>query len=298
MIKKHKWNFLVQIISTNGLIRSSNLINELEKQSIYPNISPGVIPSTIDFDRGKLHSKIISALICQRNISKSEVGCALAHRNAINNFIESGFDYGLIFEDDAEILKTFDLEIISEFLSTEKPRILNLGWIPGFAIIFPKELQDSSQTLKVVTPPTCAFAYGFNQAAAQILSRNEKIIDLADWPIYTFGKIEYSIVNTPWVQASQDPENSIIGVRSKENLTTLNFKIRSRARLITSVIILGIASIGDIVNISCKQIINRILLKDHFYNYGVKNYEINQVKPGIAEIPMKVFRILRMLKLL
>jgi GR25 family glycosyltransferase involved in LPS biosynthesis len=264
-----KSDFSVQIISTDGLIRSKNLEENLNFQHIPFKLSPGIIPSFSDYKDGKLHSKLFSNLICQRQISKAEVGCALAHKVAVQNHLGLASKFGIIFEDDAEILRNFDFKVLSDYLQSELPRILILGWVPGFAVAYPTKFQTNNEVSQVLVPPTCAFAYAFNNSAAKILATNKKILDFADWPIHVFNKINFSIVKEPWVSASQDPDLSTIGIRYIDSEPTKTSIFASRIRLIISLVLLVISSIFTNMNFSPRQILTRLFLKDHIYNFGV-----------------------------
>lgn len=300
MANLEKTNFLVQIISINKLIRSKNLIDKLAAQNIEFKFSAGVIPDQSQFDSGSYHYIKISQLICQRKITKSEVGCALAHQKAQQNFLDSGTKYGIIFEDDAELIQAIDFNVVDNYLDNTQPRILIFGWIPGYAITHSEEIQNDSNLLSVVVPPTCAFAYAINRPAAKILTSSKKVADLADWPIYTFNKIEYAIVDKPWAEASQDPSQSIIGIRQSTINVTYISRLRGIFHLLVS--LFGVFALSKInkLNISLVQILNRMVLKDFYYNYGVKIVKSNDPKVnqyGIVNLPIFQSKLIRFLKL-
>ena len=193
MDSKDLGNFLVQIISTNGIIRSESLENSLRKNALSFSISPGVVPADSDFRNSKLHEPFISSLVCQRSLSKSEVGCVLAHRSAAQNLIDSVFPFGIIFEDDAELIRSIEANYLAEILNSEVPRIIQFGWLPGFAVALAEEYQTLPKVKRLVTPATCAFAYALNRAAAVLLANQSyKVMDVPDWPIHLFNKVEES----------------------------------------------------------------------------------------------------------
>jgi Glycosyltransferase family 25 (LPS biosynthesis protein) len=300
MDKKAKSEFLVQIISTNKIIRSVNLVSELKSQEINFQISEGVVPTENDFDSGILHSKLITNLICQRKISKTEVGCALAHKKAVKNFSQSEYPFTIIFEDDAEILNNIDFERLENYLNVDSPRIVNLGWIPGYAVTYPKSIQTNNHFLTVVMPPTCAFAYAMNRPAIGKLLNQEKITDLADWPIQTFNQVEYAIPDRQWARATQDVNQSLIGIRTNERSLQIRFTFMSKIRLIFSFIILLPISRLAGLKISFMQAFNRILLKDLIYNYGlaqINSDRSNQIDHDRVELSMKLFKILKFFRL-
>ena len=290
-----KSKFLVQVISTNNIIRSTNLLKEISKQEIVLEISEGVIPSNEEFDSGKLHSKILTNLICQRKISKAEVGCALAHKKAIKQFQESDFEFSIIFEDDAQILEIFDFERLSNYLNVSIPRIVNLGWVPGYALTLPRNLQNDNYFLRVAVPPTCAFAYALNKSAAHWLVSADKVIDLADWPIETFNRVEYAIPRIPWSSAPQEPSQSLIGIRASKRQIKFVSKLISRFRLVFSFVFLLPLSRMLGSKISIRQAFSRIFIKDHFYNYGVartNSVVFSTEDHGQVQIPLRISNFL------
>ena len=177
---------LVQIVSINNVIRSGNLEAKLTEFGLEYKIPPEMMPDVNDFQAGLLHSKFLSTLICQRTIRIGEVGCALGHRASMINFLNSNQKIGIFFEDDAEIIADFNIDILVDFLDSDIPIIITLGWIPGFAISRKPEIFYSEKLVELVTAPTCTFAYAMNKAAAKLMiDSHEKVIDLPDWPIYT-----------------------------------------------------------------------------------------------------------------
>ena len=292
-------NYSIQIISTNKVVRSETLISALNKYEMPFEISPGVVPTVDEFDLGIFHSKYISSLICQRRITKAEVGCAVAHQNAIKNFLNTESEFGIIFEDDCEIYEFLDLKVITNFLATSKPRVLLLGWIPGYAVIYPDQIQLDPDTYSVVTPPTCAFGYALNKSAADLFIASKKVLDLADWPIQTLKKIEFAIPRTSWVLAPQDPSNSIIGVREKNTRKTFSSNIKSRMRLILSIKVLMVIKMFCKLPFTYNEIFHRVLLKNFIYNFGVSAITQGHgfgVKKDIVELPLKYAKILKALK--
>ncbi len=292
--------FWVQIISTENIIRSKNLEPKLTELGLKFQISPGVVPNEIDFEAGLLHSKFVSKLLCQRNLGIGEVGCALAHRVAMNSFLNSNHKFGIIFEDDAEIIADFDLHIIMECLISNDPVIIALGWIPGFAIAKNPPDLLSEEPIELMTSPTCAFAYAMNRPAAKFMVENqEKVIDVADWPIYTLNKVKFYSIhpNSPWVTANHDPKFSIIGERSTPIPSNPMSVLVSRIRLVRSVITLLRLSKTNKLNASPKQILHRIVIRDLLYRYGTSQVNIYSTGNNAIPLPLKFRKLLDLLKL-
>lgn len=292
--------FFVQIISTKNIFRSENLSSKLDEMDLRFITSPGVVPNEIDFHAGLLHSAFQSKLLLQRKMQIGEVGCALAHRNALNNFLNSSHKFGIVFEDDAEIIRNFNLDSIKEILDSSFPVVIALGWIPGFAIA--KNPQDlySEGPIELITSPTCTFAYAINHSAAELLINGQKkIIDAADWPIYVMKKVKFYAVhsNSPWVTANHDPKFSTIGERSGAISKSQITVTVSRVRLISSLLTLVLLSNTNKLNASPKQIVHRLLIRDRLYKHGRSQSE-GAVRNVVIPAPLKFQRLLEILGLI
>ncbi len=290
--------FLVQIISTDGIIRSENLEPELTRLGLKYQISPGVVLSEVDFQTGSLHSAFIFKLLNQREASIGEVGCALAHRVAMQAFLNSKNKFGIVFEDDAEIIAEFDFDILGELLDSDRPIILALGWIPGIAVSKNPEILIDEELIELITPPTCTFAYAINRSAAKIMiGSNKKIIDLADWPIYMLNKVHFYAPRLPWVTANHDPTFSTIGVRSSPISTSTLGVLVSRIRLATSLAVLLLLSITSKLGASPKQIVHQTIVRGAIHRYGVSQVAENSTINEVIPFPIKFQRMFKLLKL-
>lgn len=296
-------NFLVQIISTRGEIRSRNLLESLESQKISYSITEGVIPNADEYLQMQLHSPKLSKLINFRDIRIGEVGCALAHKKCSKLLVESEKSFGVVLEDDAEIIQNFNLDLLEKYLNVKKPRIVILGWIPGFAIANKPKATITDGIFKLVTPTTCTFAYALNKSAANlIMNKGSKIIDLADWPIYLFEKIEFLITDSAWVTASHDPANSTIGPRSNVNFFNWRSRVVHAVRVIFNSLIVFSYSRFFRLQISSRQIFHRMILKDLLYKYANSQIQKSQrdttiIQNGIVFAPKKLEMLVKFLKL-
>ena len=293
-------HFLLQIISTENVIRGKNLKSKLTELGLKFQISPGVVPNETDFEAGLLHSKFVSKLLCQRNLSIGEVGCALAHRVAVNSFLNSNHKFGIIFEDDAEIMADFDLNIIMKCLNSIDPVIIALGWIPGFAIAKNSNIILDEKPIELMTSPTCAFAYAINRPAAKFMAESqERIIDLADWPIHTLNKVKFYSIHShlPWVTANHDPKFSIIGDRLISTPKNPIGVLVNRIRLAGSFAILCLMSNTNNLKVSPKQIVHRLLIRDMLYKYGNGQLHNKVSKYEVVALPLKFQKLLDLLKI-
>lgn len=292
-----KSQFLVQIISTEDIIRSRNLETELSKLGLKFQISPGVVPNEVDFQTGLLHSAVIFKLLNQRSASVGEVGCALAHRVAMHAFLNSNHKFGIIFEDDAEVISEFDFDILSDLLDSDRPIIVTLGWIPGIAVSRNPQITAKEVLVELITPPTCTFAYAINRSAAKsIIGGNKRIIDVADWPIYMFNKVHFYAPRLSWVTANHDPKFSTIGMRSSPISTSTIGVLISRIRLATSLGALMLLSMTNKLGASPKQIVHQLLIRGALHRYGVSQVARNSTTNEVVPFPLKFQKLLSLLK--
>lgn len=291
-------HFLVQIISTKNIIRSEYLESKLTELGIKFQISPGVVPNVIDFQDGVLHSAFLYKLLSQRTGSIGEIGCGLAHRVAMKNFLNSNHKFGIIFEDDAEVIADFDFNILTNNLNSDLPIIIVLGWIPGFAVAKYPQIPSTDEIIELMTAPTCTFAYAINRSAATLMiDGHEKIIDVVDWPIYALNKVNFYATRWPWVTASHDPKLSIIGVRSPIIPKSVIGVLASRIRMLTYLVTLGLLSKTKILKVSPKQIIHQLIIRGWLHRYGVSQVAEKLISNEVVPAPLKFQYILHLLKL-
>lgn len=293
--------FFVQIISTRNTIRSKNLEPKLTELGLRFKISPGVVPNEIEFKAGLLHSAFLSAILCQRNLSIGEVGCALAHRDAINNFLHSSHKFGIVFEDDTEIVADFNFDIMRKLMESNDPIVIALGWTPGFAIAKNSEDLSSQDPIELITSQTGTFAYAINRPAATLLRNGQKkIIDFADWPIYMVNKVKFYAVNpqSPWVTTNYEPEFSTIGAREIPISSSLIRVLVGRIRLATSLVALILLSKSKLLDASPKQIVQRVLIRDMLYAYGSSQVNDESARNSVIPLPLKFRKLLGLFRLL
>jgi len=280
--------FSVQIISTNGTIRSKNLESKLKEFGIRFQISPGIVPKEPDFNDGLLHSAFLSKLILQRDLRIGELGCALAHRHAAANFLDSDQNFGLIFEDDSEVIAEFNLDMIKRVLDSTFPKLIILGWSPGFAIADNSTFPLSDEPIELLTPTPGTFAYAINPAAARLMtSSHKKIIDVADWPIHVLNEMTFYAPASPWIYSSLEEEFSTIGGRSFLIPTSRISVLASRIRLVSALLTLMLLSKTKNVNVSLKQIIHRLIIQPMLYEYGLSQVRKDLTTNAVISLPPK-----------
>lgn len=79
------------------------LLNDLQFQGFNPNLVEGVDGSKMSYQEKREKCTELFALFGL----PSAIGCALAHKKAMGQFLDSGDEFGLILEDDAVISENF-----------------------------------------------------------------------------------------------------------------------------------------------------------------------------------------------
>ena len=114
-----------------------------------------------------------------REMNAGEVGCALSHRKAYNEFLESNEPYALFLEDDISILRDLNqlnMSAIDSILQDPQPKALMLS---GDYSYYKKK------PIVRLYSAVGAYAYMLNRAAAKrILSVNPPCCVADDWMYY------------------------------------------------------------------------------------------------------------------
>ena len=98
-----------------NLPRSKDRINSILAQAHRNNIELQIVEATAgcnltESDRADYDVKRRSRYFA-RDLSDNEIACMISHRRALKTFLDSGADYGVILEDDAELTEHFTVAI-------------------------------------------------------------------------------------------------------------------------------------------------------------------------------------------
>lgn len=148
-----------------------------------------------------------------RKLTNSEIACAIGHKRAYQRFLDSGFEYCLILEDDA-ILEP-ELGVFLSNRSYVGSGVVLLAH--RMARVYRSTAIDTAtghQIFSGANSPVCACGYIVDRAAAkQLIDANTPVHSVTDWPI-DLTKIGVRVVHPqivrhpPWT-----PDESIIGSR-------------------------------------------------------------------------------------
>jgi glycosyl transferase family 25 len=163
-------------------IRPSKILSLLENEGIkHRKVSPIFLkhyPAEFNSKRSQVLSK--------KRLSLSEIGCATAHLSCYSNFLESGDDFALVFEDDAHLIDSnldslYDLT--RKFLEFKKATFKH----ESIAMLYYSEsanvIQANEYFYNIVGNASHAMAYLINRLSAmELLKRNAQYDYVADWP--------------------------------------------------------------------------------------------------------------------
>jgi glycosyl transferase, family 25 len=114
-------------------------------------------------------------------LSSGEIGCLLSHQQAYNLIAEKGAPWALIIEDDVELLLSYE-SLKSLIVLWENHRFELVHLYPGLGgVIVGGEI---AKTRLALTPPILTNCYWISSSGAKkLMTRNDMIGGLADWPI-------------------------------------------------------------------------------------------------------------------
>ena len=189
-----------------------------------------------------------------REMNAGEVGCALSHRKAYNEFLESNEPYALFLEDDISIqrdLNQLDLSAINSVLQDSQPKALMLS---GDYSYYKKK------PIVRLYSAVGAYAYMLNREAAQkILSLNPPCCVADDWMYYKRKGIKLYAVCPYMVDANVRMD--ILGSDVKQDSWSIE-----RSRMAFKEVVTGVVA----------GIIKRMFILFHHFEYKVRILD-NQV---------------------
>jgi GR25 family glycosyltransferase involved in LPS biosynthesis len=129
-----------------------------------------------------------------RSILLSEIGIALAHKNAYESILQSNEPWSIIFEDDAIVT---NIELLANQISQIN---LKQTTSPTIYLLFHHKravsrLNDKVNFSKATYVPSYAVAYVLNARAASILLQSQSnVTSVADWPVCTH-QVDFYLAN-------------------------------------------------------------------------------------------------------
>lgn len=154
-----------------------------------------------------------------RKMTTGEIACAIGHLRIYQEFKETNFEWALILEDDARIVKKLD------FLKLGLPRvkvpvIIGIHDGPGMRVKV-KECEDTKilgrdiLITRVLELPSCNYGYLMNRELVEQISVEDslKFMSTQDWPYIWPNDFHYFVSNEVFVSTIDQNVNSLIGSR-------------------------------------------------------------------------------------
>ena len=178
----------VRILSLEDELRNPDLIESLH--SAFPNfelhveIFRGSDGRVIDCTEDPLINATASRRILGRDLTSSEAACMLGHHRMQNDYFSGWL---LILEDDARLI---NFEGLEDFY---KSQIRNMDSGPVICSLFRglhglsslrARMFGSSKVTRLIKPSTGTVAYFMNDSARDLISSQDQLIGVADWPLW------------------------------------------------------------------------------------------------------------------
>lgn len=157
-----------------------------------------------------------------RNLVLGEVAASYGHQKAVETFLRSDEQWGLILEDDARLeLKNLPLSELITDEGNRQARLINIG---GGTRIYPSPFQRSKVLTDTLVPTLLAHSYIINKKAATIYYQNFQrygITSSPDWPYPHPPKIRFSCSRIAFfTQSDDDVVRNIGSMRITEKITS------------------------------------------------------------------------------
>lgn len=220
---------LVQAFVIGDLNRSRSPILLDEVQSLFPTtIQPAVWVHNLDF---LLSDQVNVDAFRARHLRDplaGEIGCALAHRAVYQAIAGMSSSWGVVFEDDAEIIEgrrlASQLNVLRKTLPRDIPVIVNLNFSAATRPMF-VPVDRRIGLWKPWVPTYTTTSYFLNKAAARRLLENQTpISSQADWPVAKGDVLFFHTANN-FVRAPES-EASLVDPASSRTRFPLRKKIK------------------------------------------------------------------------
>jgi GR25 family glycosyltransferase involved in LPS biosynthesis len=196
----------VGILGLKSNFRGDELLRKIQALGIPPEIVWGIQVDEIGNDRLLNYASQEQArFIMGRNLTVQEISCALGHLEMYEVFLNSGKDFALFLEDDADFDDNIE-EILGIEFPRDRPAILQLGGYLDPQLLpkpFPATFPNAGDVfracrgiLRCLQYPVYAHGYMMNKEAALLavhLMRGRKINSPADFPFVWRSSIPFYI---------------------------------------------------------------------------------------------------------
>lgn len=217
----------VVVISLPNSVRVQNLINQLSDKFINFKIINAINGNNTD-------SQVLNNSVNKRaalarlgySMSPSLLACALSHKLAYENFLNSNKGWALIFEEDAKLTKDFQIDVINQITiaKSSHPTIIQLFSRGSRMTALKSWIKVNETYFEFKFLPRIsgfgASAYLINRLAAKIATDSKLIDGPPDFPSWNINVNFFGIY--PWMIQENEVGSQI------ETISLSRFQIWSR----------------------------------------------------------------------
>lgn len=183
------------VIGLDRNYRGAELEVQLRSRGIAIERVQGVVVDDLPKGLDAYVDQAAALVLQRRELTRGEVGCALAHRAAWAALVASGDQSSLVFEDDARLLGNPMNDEIQEVLREHHPVVVVLDAYSDYTVISSRQNALATTVFKALVPPPGAWAYALNRAAAEaLLEDGRKVSSVTDWPALVAHRIAFYAV--------------------------------------------------------------------------------------------------------
>lgn len=154
---------------------------------------PGVMVEALPGALTDYVDQAAARILQRRELTKGEIGCALAHRNAWAEILAGGEQFALVFEDDARLTAAPLDEDVQRVLASDKPAVVLLDAYSDYTVVSARS-RPVGNVYRTLVPAPGAWAYALNRAAAAILLEDgEPVSSVCDWPAKVAHKVRFYV---------------------------------------------------------------------------------------------------------
>lgn len=181
------------IIGLEHNYRGTELEEQLGAYGVPFKRVPGVIVDALPGTLADYVDQKAARVLQRRELTKGEVGCALAHRNAWSALLASDAPFALVFEDDARLTHEPIGDDVQSVLATDDPVVVQLGSQSDYTVVS-RRSRPVGDVYPTIVPAPGAWAYALNRAAAEVLLENgAPVASVSDWPARVAHKVAFHV---------------------------------------------------------------------------------------------------------
>jgi glycosyl transferase, family 25 len=221
----------VYVVALENSVRFRNLQSDLEMMNISYTLIKAINGRTLRKDQLR---ELVNFDSCKSrlgvDISLPLIGCALSHRKAYQEFLNSNHEFAVILEEDVRLHRNFKnfIESLTSELNFQSPTVVQL-FTRGERFVSRSEiakLRNGKDYFEFSSIPGQAAAYLINRSAAQIALSYLEVDGPSDWPNWA-SKVRFLGI-FPFI-ASETGEGSQIG---PVPISNWQFRMRSLSILL------------------------------------------------------------------